>query len=515
MLIPVLGACESGGMAPKNESSRDQELPLFNPHMATFDCQLEAERLPPIDAQADVWFREALALDSADIFPDRRDYKKIVWLTRQAADRKHWKAMLNLASLYIEGHDPSHGVEDAVRLVEEGMRLGVPAAHDRMGTYYSNGTGVKGDATRAYAFWQRASEMGSPAAMAYLGKKLKATWDDPQGSFWANRPIGLKMLECAYAQGNADAAFQLALSYRNPAPRAPTREDRARALLVMHEGVKFGSEDCANSLQMEFGHPFDPEKMLAPYIDKARAERYRLLGDALGFDPSDRFPNLDKILPLPPAELPPWNGDRDTLLNAARGVSPPPASPKPGAASQRSGRFHLDAAFALRDTGQETRALSAPVEGFWQPTGLNVREEHRVRLAAVPPGLYRSGEEFPIFTSQDGKRRITGIVWRRWDTIRHNHGAVEPFAPAGMVRIVPRPQPLLSRPSGEACPVSGTWQPWVRPEHPLSSAFNVYWRQAWMVKGQAFPDPQRDWQLPIPAAEVSWHLMDSEPVSLL
>lgn len=515
LFIATLGACEMDIDEHKNIPSRNQILPLFNPHMPKFDCEIEASKFPSIDAQADAWFREALALDSADIFPDRRDYKRIVQLTRQAAERLHWKAMLNLASLYVEGRDPAHGEEDAVKLVEDAMRLGVPAAYDRMGTYYSNGTGVKGDATRGYAFWQRAAEMGSPAAMAYLGEKLDATWDDPQGTFWGNHPIGLKMLECAYAQGNGDAAFQLALSYKHPVKREATREDRKRALLVMHEGVKFGSEDCANSLQMEFGHPFDLEKMLAPYIDKARAERYRLLGDALGFDPSDRFPNLDKILPLPPAELPPWNGDRDTLLNAARGVSPPPASPKPGAASQRSGRFHLDAAFALRDTGQETRALSAPVEGYWQPTGLNVQEEDRVQLAAVPPGLYRRGEEFPVITSQDGKRRINGIVWRRWDTIRHNHGAVEPFAPAGMVRIVPRPQPLISRPSGEACPVSGTWQPWVRPDHPLSSAINVYWRQAWIVEGQAFPDPQRDWQLPIPAAEVSWHLMDSEPVSLL
>lgn len=423
--------------------------------------------------------------------------------------------MLNLASLYVAGHDPEHGELAAVKLVEEAMRLGVPAAYDRMGTYYVNGTGVNGDATKAYAFWQRAAEMGSPAAMAYLGKKMSGTWDDPHGSFWGNEAIGIKMLECAYRQGNGDAAFQLALTYSIPPQRDATREERKRALQVLHDGVKFGSEDCAGYLFTEFDEPFDIEKMLVPHIDPARAERYRILADALSFDPSDRFPNLDKVLPLPPARLPPWNGDRDTLLNAARGVMPPPETPKPSAASQRSGRYFLDAAYALRDTGQETRDKVAPVEGYWQPLGASLEEADRAQLAAIPPGLYRRGEEFQAYYSQRTRSRIAGIVWRRWDTIRHNHGAVEPLGPAGLVRVVARPQPPVSRPSGAVCPVSGTWQPWLPPDHPLHSLVSVYWRQAWLVEGEAFPDPARDWQLPISAAEVTWHLMDSAPVNLL
>jgi hypothetical protein len=274
-----------------------------------------------------------------------------------------------------------------------------------------------------------------------------------------------------------------------------------------------GSEACANKLRIEFGKPFKIEEMLAPHIDPARSERYRLFAEALGFDPSDRFPNLDRVLPLPPAILPPWNGDRDTLLNAARGVSAQPTPPPASASSRRSGRFHLDAAFSLRDTGQDTQSPTAPVEGYWQPlsAGLSVRDSEQ--LAAVPPGLYRCGEEFQRFTSEHGP--IAGIVWRRWDTIRHDHGAVDPQAPAGMVRIVQRPQPLISLPVGAICPVSGTWQPWVPSDHPLHAAINLYWRQAWIVKGQAFPDPQRDWLFPIPVSEIKWHLMDSEPVNLL
>lgn len=113
--------------------SRNEKPPLFQPHMADFPCKIEAAAVPPIDAQADQWFRESLALDSADTYTDEKDYQSIVRLMQQAAQRRHWKAMLNLASLYIERRDPAHGAEDAVKLVEEAMRLRVPAAYDRDG----------------------------------------------------------------------------------------------------------------------------------------------------------------------------------------------------------------------------------------------------------------------------------------------------------------------------------------------------------------------------------------------
>jgi hypothetical protein len=97
---------------------RNQSLPLFNPHVSDFICEIEASKVPSIDAQAEDWFLEARALEDPEIAVEDRDYRKIVALTRQAAERLHWKAMLNLASLYVEGRDPLYGEEEAVQLVE-------------------------------------------------------------------------------------------------------------------------------------------------------------------------------------------------------------------------------------------------------------------------------------------------------------------------------------------------------------------------------------------------------------
>lgn len=272
----------------------------------------------------------ARALEDPEIYVDDRDYPGIVQLTRQAAERRHWKAMLNLASLYIEGRDATKGVEDAVQLVEAAMRLGIPAAYDRMGTYYLNGTGVPADATTAFAFWQRAAQMGNPQAMTHLAGKLRAAKDSAVPGYWANIPVAVKMLECALSQGYGPAAAILQHLYlypRSPEGRqigSPTPETRARTLSVLHEGVRHGCDICASELYIEFDHPFDLSEMIPPFVDKARGERYRILGDALEFNPDLRFPNLDRVLPLPPANLPTWNGDTNTLIEAAKGSCLPP-----------------------------------------------------------------------------------------------------------------------------------------------------------------------------------------------
>src|SRR5471030_3566826 len=123
LLSLSLNACMKASALPV--LPRNQSLPLFKPHTVTFICVVEATMLPLIDAQADAWFLEARALEDPAIYADDRDYKKTVQLTRQAAERRHWKAMRNLASLYLEGRDPTHGVEDAVQMVEEAMKLGI------------------------------------------------------------------------------------------------------------------------------------------------------------------------------------------------------------------------------------------------------------------------------------------------------------------------------------------------------------------------------------------------------
>ena len=355
--------------AKMSDLPRYTKLPLFDPHRKSFTCIYQAQHLPPVDPQAELWYQQALALDNPDVWFEDIDWKKVYQLYLQAADRGHWKAMLNLASLILSEYPvPDHDPESAIRWVEKAMQLGVPDAWDRMGTYHQNGVVKGGNATTAYAFFQRAADMGSPAAMTFLGDKLGGKYDDPDGDFWGNRPIALKMLQCATAQGYGDAAYEL--GYLQSGDYSP--EDKARALRTFHEGVKLGSAKCAKDLASEFrGFGLSEGENLAGSIDKARAERYSKIGDALEhYQGRLRLPNLDKVLPLPPAALPKWDGNVKTLIDAAKAVALPP---KPNKGEPHSGRERIPEGQSVSALIQSPYAVAgdrtvSEKTGYWRAT---------------------------------------------------------------------------------------------------------------------------------------------------
>ncbi|WP_260434329.1 sel1 repeat family protein [Burkholderia sp. Bp9090] len=312
LLIVGCAACSRSDSLPRNMS-----LTAFNPHREAFECKHEADVVPRIDPEADRWNTRAIALTSSLLWPNQRDYRGAVELWAKAAERKHWKAMLNLANAYARGEGVDGDSEHAVQIAEQAMKLGIPAAYDLMGTYYMDGMGVKQDASRAYAFWQLAADMGSPNAMAYLGGKMDAIYDDPKAGFWDNRKIALQMLECGYAQGSGDAAYALGTTLVGA--DKSLGEDNDRALKILHDGVKYGSAKSAGYL---FGAFDDGDPVVGNVKDRARAERYSVLADRLERDPDLRLPNLDKVVPLPPAKLPKWDGNKATLIDAAKPTLP-------------------------------------------------------------------------------------------------------------------------------------------------------------------------------------------------
>lgn len=507
--VLVIALCAFGYQMDNisNEIPRNWHVPPFNPYDPDFHCQPEATKLPPLDAQADAWFREARALEDPNIFLEDRENERIMHLTRMAAERRHWKAMLNLASMYAQGLYPKRNADDAVLLVEEGMRLGVPAAYDRMGTYYANGTGVPGDSQRAYAIWQFSARIGNAHAQSYLGMKFNTGVE--YGSRWSNIPVAIRMLECAFAQGEASQTLELSYLYRTERDSEGKRigwmtpEAKRRTLRILHEGVKFGCIDCAQNLAVDFRRPIDRAWMVVPHVDQARAERYAVLDNALSFNPYRRLPNLDKILPLPPADLPPWDGTRESLLNAAMGVTfsvdVPTEVPRPP-----GDRHFVDPAYRLRKTAETTKALVAPFAGYWEPlvdgTGARGRS----------PALYEKGERFlPVYAQvRQESKLLTGVVWAYHVTVRNSEYEVDPVAVPGLTRKVPVPSKRVTCRSHDTCSLGGIWQPWVSDTHPLQSIVNQPWRQVFRLKGQPFPQPKRDWLLDLDEKDVTWHLME-------
>jgi hypothetical protein len=130
------------------------------------------------------------------------------------------------------------------------------------------------------------------------------------------------MLKCAYEQGHGRAAYELGMW-------AKVRRQFEAAINYFQDGVKYGSADCAASLELLFmrGHSMNAKedeierlKALRITRDVERERRYEAIYDALKINPDLRLKGLEKILPLPPADLPEWSG-----IEAA--IEPEPEEP--------------------------------------------------------------------------------------------------------------------------------------------------------------------------------------------
>jgi TPR repeat protein len=493
---------------------RFTKLEEFNPHRPDFVCKHEADVNPPISAEAEALFQQALMLDNHDLWPQQRDYVKIAALYEQAMKLGHWKAQFNLAGLYLRGIGVSQDIEKAISLTEDLMRKGVPAAWDNMGAYYMGGVGpLEQDATVAYAFWQKAADMGSMAAQTYIGPKLLGADDQPP-EWWANRNVGMKMLECAYAQGDGRAGYELGMHYAMLSQADKTK--KAPALQYFQQAVKWGSAKAAIALFSDFDLGPSDTSSVAAEVDKARSERYFVLSDALERNPDLRFPNLDKVLPLPPAKLPMWNGDKETLINAAKAVVPKPATPAkvvPSAAPVRTGRAYIPEGWGLPDKPQTRVAAqyentAAPRGGYWIARLMHlVTERHHAWNAAQVPLRYEEGELFDRSRSglrdEDGRIKFHYLGQPVEQPLPMAMGE-HPLVVRGIGRYADFPALPRQCKGHFPCPQTGIWSASVPLDHPSSAVFNQWHRQAYVTRGSHFPDPKAQ-HLAIRSHEVTWH----------
>lgn len=492
-----------------NNLPRNMPLKAFDPHRAEFACKHESDNVPRIDPEAQQWFEEGMGMTSQLLWPKQRDYKTAVELWGKAADRKHWKAMLNLANAYAEGQGVERNTERAVEIVESAMALGIPSAFDMMGSFHMNGVGVKQDASRAYAFWQLAADMGSASAQAYIGSKLIGTYDDPSAGFWGNRKIAIEMLECGVAQGSGRAAFVLGslLDGNN----RELGQDMARAVRVLQEGVKFGSADSAAYLFSAFSNG---EAMVNHVVDKSRADRYFVLADILERDPDLRFPNLDKVLPLPPASLPKWDGNKDSLIDAAKAVVPKVSLLQPELASmaQLTGRAHIPEGFMLPSEPllaipAQFETTTAPATGYWLAQLMHpVSDRHAQWNAKQLPLRYEKGELFdrsrPNLSLEDGRVRFHYMGLPVPQPIADLTNS-QPLVTWGVAREAAFAKSKIQCRGSRLCPSTGIWHGSVSADDEYANTFNQWYRQAYVTEGQRFPDP-RDINLAIEPGQVTW-----------
>ncbi|HEJ1715619.1 TPA: sel1 repeat family protein [Pseudomonas aeruginosa] len=260
-----------------------------------FVCVNEKDHLPPLDPQADTWYREAVALAKPDTL---RPWGRIVDLYSKAVERGHWKAMHNLANLYRTGWPG--GVEKdtqkALDLYQKMIDLEVPQGFYDMGAMIGNRAGVKNPATDGLTFLDKAASLGNPPALTELGKLYIYVAK--------KKDLGLAYTHCAASQGYAPANYELGAYYKIVEHNFP------KALVYYQASVSQGGKSAAFFLSRVFGSETPPASAMWYAPDEKLQEAYYSIYKKLEADPDLRFPHLIEDHPLPPHPMQGYDADR-------------------------------------------------------------------------------------------------------------------------------------------------------------------------------------------------------------
>jgi len=303
----LIGACTS----KENAMPPLPDLSAVRAKLA-FTCTHEADRLPALDPQADSLFHYANYLEKRTPKPD---YNDIARYYRIAAAYGHYKANSNLQKLVSEGYaDSPNPAKETIALAAQLIDQGVPGGYYDIGYYLDDGYGLKQDSEMALRYFRKGADLGSPEAQNYVADKLSPIDIAPV--------IGRQMYQCAVDQGFGAAATTLGIDLKN-------KKLYPEAVKTFQKGVAEGNPMSASFLESGFNGPLVTNQLdyLALAYDPERVRRYELIWKFLtsrtdlGFKP--KLPDIEQIVPLPPAPLPPWDGTFQWQKEHDAAVPPP------------------------------------------------------------------------------------------------------------------------------------------------------------------------------------------------
>lgn len=310
--IVMLGACNQGHRVNSKERPVS-DLPNVRANLA-FTCAYEKDAIPPRDQEADQLYHHARWMRKNNLLKqDPTVYPKIERLIRIATAYGHDKANLELRQMIGKGQADSENVmKETLDLTEELIKRGIPGGYYDMGRYLENGYGVKQDAELALKYYRKSADMGSPEGQYLIADKLAPIDVAPD--------IARQMQRCAAEQGHGEAALELGINLSG-------NQKYSEALLALQLGVKAGNSTAASFLEGGFDGPAPDDELnyIGQQKDPERVRRYKvirkLLSDYSYLNP--KVPEIDAILPLPPAKLPLWDGTLQWLKDHEANVPPP------------------------------------------------------------------------------------------------------------------------------------------------------------------------------------------------
>ncbi|HDZ2893294.1 TPA: sel1 repeat family protein [Klebsiella pneumoniae] len=311
----VLGSLLLSGCDQKSihKDAPMNQLTDINTRLA-FTCKYQI--IPEASADTDVLFKYARWRQKNNLVNrDKTVDAEIARLYRIAAENGHYKASINLQNGALRGRFALSSHE-RLRLSQQLIDAKVAAGYYFIAIYLEHGAaGLAQDPEMALRYYRKAADEGNPQAQAYVGDKLAPIDIAPD--------IARQMFHCAAEQGNGEAAGTLGVDLE-------TSKQYMEAVKVFQLGVIAGDSGSAYALEQGFRGPAPTDRLyyLALEKDPERARRYEQIGAVLAKYSWAHpvVPEINDIVPLPPAPLPEWDGKLKWLEEREANIPPPEPS---------------------------------------------------------------------------------------------------------------------------------------------------------------------------------------------
>ncbi|HFZ1708812.1 TPA: DUF6396 domain-containing protein [Citrobacter sedlakii] len=309
----TLAACDGGASSTSVKKETDVDpLSTINTRLA-FTCK--HENIPQPSVESEVLFKYARWLQKNNqLEEDVKVDAEIERLYRIAAENGHYRANINLQNGAMRGHFHLSGAE-RLRMSQALIDAGVASGYYFVAVYLQHGAaGLQQDDEMALRYYRKAADEGNAQSQIYVGNKLY--------ELSGTENIAQQMLQCSANQGNGDAATELGVSYKS-------KQYFKEALESFQLGVAAGNETASGWLRDAFSGPDSANTLdyMGLKKDPERALRYekiwKILSDYSYASPT--VPEINDIVPLPPAPLPAWDGKLKWLEERKANI--PPAKP--------------------------------------------------------------------------------------------------------------------------------------------------------------------------------------------
>ena len=275
--------------------------------LAALEFTCKKEELPPLSEETQQLYNYALYHDLHNMWTgDKGDevWNGLARYYRIAAMNGDYKANIRLQYLLKSGRISSDMPQTEVHNLNEELAKQLPAtAYYNLYGYLDVGYGVRTEKDGKYAYLRKAADLGSREAQ-YVVADILGDINDEE-TLQMRLEIIEKLRTCASEQGLGKASNSLGIGFI-------IDKEYAKALEAFHQGVKNGSSLSASTLEEAFSGKQKEGDMdfLNLSEDPERARRYEIIWKYLAYKDylQPKVPDLDDIVPLPPAPLPAWDG---------------------------------------------------------------------------------------------------------------------------------------------------------------------------------------------------------------